>query len=652
MAGSLVVQLLLPPPPSCNPPSLQPSPPSPSPTRPSSAHSSASHNGSLSSGCNGHCCLSSDADTILRRIRVIMGPCRWKYCGCPQGNCVTDTPGQVEHCDECAHPMAYHEEYTTREPTAILAPPVPMKFPPAQIFNIPDINLPVAERTELVMEIFERLENFAIVRINGTPASDHKLIYVLIGWAPDKVESVGGWAKYLEEQTGVNGFNWISHPGYLFIDEAQQTYGDQQVWTGLFKAVSSTSRCRVVLFTSYGSPNKGSEGFFVPRFRQTPMTFDPAQQISLNPDHTVIPDFKPVGLLLNEYESMKLVGHFMKDRLSSIFTGDITEDFKRGVWQVSQGHVGLIISFCEVLGRLQKLRPYRHSDLHWQTICDVVFKEPAWLFERIKGSQFARGLPSCDVLQEPAVARVLKEAVLSPRGLIKLSYVEGTPEHQALYYIWRNGWLHAQAIGTNIEYVFPTDFHKWFCACVFNPADSETQPLPYQSPLHLAIEVVKRFNPHQLSEPKRAFNRDTSPLEDQYGKEFYRCIDEILRGRMLVSPEFAIDYGNQSGSLDFYISDMNWGIELLRDNDRISEHLNRFEPGGQYHRLVQENNMNQWIVLNFTNRRPSKKRTGHCGRLYHVVFTNNFRSFEILHADLELESAFSLLENHSHLFLS
>ncbi|KAE8349397.1 hypothetical protein BDV28DRAFT_141319 [Aspergillus coremiiformis] len=97
---------------------------------------------------------------------------------------------------------------------------------------------------------------------------------------------------------------------------------------------------------------------------------------------------------------------------------------------------------------------------------------------------------------------------------------------------------------------------------------------------------------------------------------------------------------------------MKWGIELLRDNDRISEHLTRFMPGGQYYPLVQEHNMDQWIVLNFTNRCPSKKRTEYLGRLYHVVFTtSDFRSVEILRADLELESAFSLLENHSHSFL-
>lgn len=105
-------------------------------------------------------------------------------------------------------------------------------------------------------------------------------------------------------------------------------------------------------------------------------------------------------------------------------------------------------------------------------------------------------------------------------------------------------------------------------------------------------------------------NRDMLPPEDQYGKEFYRCIDDVLKGRMVVSPEFAVSYGAQSGSLDFFIPDMTWGIELLRENDRISEHLTQFASGGQYYPLVREHNMDQWIVLNCTSKRPSKKRTG------------------------------------------
>ncbi|KAB8265226.1 hypothetical protein BDV32DRAFT_116231 [Aspergillus pseudonomiae] len=50
-------------------------------------------------------------------------------------------------------------------------PPVSVKAPPRRIFEARDVIFPVAERTELVKEICERLDCFAIVRINGTPAS-------------------------------------------------------------------------------------------------------------------------------------------------------------------------------------------------------------------------------------------------------------------------------------------------------------------------------------------------------------------------------------------------------------------------------------------------------------------------------------------------
>lgn len=94
-------------------------------------------------------------------------------------------------------------------------------------------------------------------------------------------------------------------------------------------------------------------------------------------------------------------------------------------------------------------------------ITDVVFKDPVGLFRRISGSQFSRGLPRSDTLQDPVVARVLKEAILSPRGLIKSSFADGSPEYQALHYVWRNGWLHAQSAGNDTQYVFATEFHKW-----------------------------------------------------------------------------------------------------------------------------------------------------------------------------------------------
>lgn len=46
---------------------------------------------------------------------------------------------------------------------------------------------------------------------------------------------------------------------------------------------------------------------------------------------------------------------------------------------------------------------------------------------------------------------------------------------------------------------------------------------------------------------------------------------------MIVSPEFAVSYGAQSGSLYFFIPDMTWGIELLNAKAQATA-LNKYTP--------------------------------------------------------------------------
>ncbi|PLB37564.1 uncharacterized protein BDW47DRAFT_106831 [Aspergillus candidus] len=45
-----------------------------------------------------------------------------------------------------------------------------------------------------------------------------------------------------------------------------------------------------------------------------------------------------------------------------------------------------------------------------------------------------------------------------------------------------------------------------------------------------------------------------SPLEDQYQKEFYRCLFPILDGHVIMSPEFIIDSGPKGGTIDFLVA--------------------------------------------------------------------------------------------------
>lgn len=140
--------------------------------------------------------------------------------------------------------------------------------------------------------------------------------------------------------------------------------------------------------------------------------------------------------------------------------------------------------------------------------------------------------------------------------------------------------------------------------------------LNFATPLELAIKTIRRFQPSQLADATRSMAGNLLPLEDQYQKEFYRCLFPILDGHLIMSPEFMIRTGPKVGTIDFLIAGKKWGLELLRERDRLVEHMKRFEPGGQYHSMVQSRKMEQYIVLDFANTAPKKRHPGNTSLTY------------------------------------
>lgn len=120
----------------------------------------------------------------------------------------------------------------------------------------------------------------------------------------------------------------------------------------------------VILFSLYGLPdNRGYAGFSGPEHTTTPMIFAPAQQISMRPDES-INDFlpliiqsskstkfrtcSPVGLLLKEDEAIDVLTRCA----STTIRYSLSEDLKRRLFIISDGHVGLLISLVDVLRKV------------------------------------------------------------------------------------------------------------------------------------------------------------------------------------------------------------------------------------------------------------------------------------------------------------
>lgn len=156
-----------------------------------------------------------------------------------------------------------------------------------------------------------------------------------------------------------------------------------------------------------------------------------------------------------------------------------------------------------------------------------------------------------------------------------------------------------------------------FCHSLFATLVPDNN-LNYATPLQLAIDTITHFQPCQLANAPRsmAVAGNLPPLEDQYQKEFYRCLFPILDGHLIMSPEFIIKTGPKGGTIDFLVTGKKWGLELLRERDRLVEDMKRFETGGQYYSMMQTGEMEQYIVLDFTNTAPKKPHPGNTSFTY------------------------------------
>lgn len=77
-----------------------------------------------------------------------------------------------------------------------------------------------------------------------------------------------------------------------------------------------------------------------------------------------------------------------------------------------------------------------------------------------------------------------------------------------------------------------------------------------------------------------------------------------------MSPEFMTKAGTNGGTIDFLVAQKKWWLELLRDRDRLLQHMEKSEPNGQYFTMIKEGKMEQYIVLDFTDKPPQKSRPG------------------------------------------
>jgi hypothetical protein len=135
--------------------------------------------------------------------------------------------------------------------------------------------------------------------------------------------------------------------------------------------------------------------------------------------------------------------------------------------------------------------------------------------------------------------------------------------------------------------------------------------------LDFMINVIRRFS-RQILSAERTIGPGCvqRPPEAQFQDEFYRCCREYSKRGLLPFPEF----GTAKGRVDFYIPARGWGVELLRDGDRLERHVGRFSDTGIYHTTLP---LSDYIILDFRKTRPKRAHPGMC-ICYSLVIVRSF----------------------------
>ena len=265
-------------------------------------------------------------------------------------------------------------------------------------------------------------------------------------------------------------------------------------------------------------------------------------------------------------------------------------------------------------------------------------------FKSAAARVFRRGLPPDDALRVPAVACVFSAVLCT--GSVQSTDFTAEDNSSALQLCFSEGWLHTDYIDNKTQYFFPSSLHRWYVEWkLWGVLDTTFHA---SNILDFVIDVISIFSPQMLLTTRRvsAAGHQRSP-QAQYQYEFYRCCHTRSNGSLVTFPEF----GTAKGRVEFYIPAKQWGVELVRDGDRLAQHSGRFSSQtGTYGTTLP---LTDHIILDCRTTTPRLPQPGRIiytrlssshinplasdlQKLFHIVFVEEFSQVKILDNELKV----------------
>ena len=173
--------------------------------------------------------------------------------------------------------------------------------------------------------------------------------------------------------------------------------------------------------------------------------------------------------------------------------------------------------------------------------------------------------------------------------------------------------------------IIPSQLHKLFLFWeLYCSADASVASIRKEGLSSFVRRLIERLEPERLQLSESRSVEGNLVYERQYQNEFYKAACTITPKDVVLSPDVGPLYGAR-GFLDFLLSPLGWGFELLRDGSNLEEHVERFGIGGAYDKLVQDKVVVQYVILDF-RMKPLGQTVQANSSICHIVFSNGFNT--------------------------
>ncbi|KAL4792345.1 hypothetical protein BDV19DRAFT_380867 [Aspergillus venezuelensis] len=475
----------------------------------------------------------------------------------------------------------------------------------------------VSHRTDTVRILAELVDRENVVHVRGTPVSGKTtLARLLQQYYNDQKRTIyfiSNWKKLEDYPTEGEDEPWeklsqIIHSRYKFtgrtrnlpsgtiiiIDKAQKTYSDTEFWNLVIKEriYGKGDDIKFCLSCSYGSPSTGVDG---QTDMFTPAIFKPSQR------------FK---------DAVKQICADTKFEVGFTLDND-AEDY---LFSLTNGHPGGVESLLNYFYHNYRDR-IKHGKLSPITKVNLVdsLQDDGKVWRYLETTPVYRSFPTGPLLSVQA-AKVLRHVL--EQGSIPVGKQEDitvavdgdTGLEEAKDRCYTKGRFHKTLVledkAGKEEYVLPSRLHEKWVEWILGKQNIRLNS-KYDSLRHLCVDILKEFSAatlrHTAAGKILTSAAQYKPLEAAYQDEYYRCFNLIAGRGVSICSEWS---------------------RTRDEEDRVHEHLSRFQKGGRYHSWITDGIISDWIIINCANSLPTRCYSE--PNLMHAVFSRNWEDLQII----------------------